>query len=180
VTPPDLDQWLEDPAIRVVHRRDSRAPADRLWDAAQTVTLQQAALLGRLIRWRIPGTRGDLSFAELFSNPPFIVLHEQPGERVIVSGLVGRIWTLRRDYPRLSDPEQFRGWSRRGTARVLIANWVDQGEHESSTLTSEARVEAIGTQGRMGVAAVRPLVKTFQNLIGSDGIEAAVRRAEQR
>ena len=97
-----------------------------------------------------------------------------------MSGLVGRIWTLRRDYPRLNDPGQFRGWSRRGTARVLIANWVDQGEHASSTLTSEARVEAIGTQGRMGVAAVRPLVKTFQNLIGSDGIEAAVRRAEQR
>ena len=133
-----------------------------------------------MIRWRIPGTRGDLSFAELLRNPPFIVLHQPAGEHVIVSGLVGRIWTLRRDYPRLNDPEQFRGWSRRGTARVLIANWVDQGEHESSTLTSEARVEAIGTQGRMGVAAVRPLVKTFQNLIGSDGIEAAVRRAEQR
>jgi hypothetical protein len=32
----------------------------------------------------------------------------------------------------------------------------------------------------MGVAAVRPLVSAFHNLIASDGIEAAVRRAERR
>jgi hypothetical protein len=180
VTAPDLDQWLADPAIRVVHRRHSRASADRLWDAAQAVTLQQAALLGRLIRWRIPGMRGDISFGELFRSPPFIVLDEPPGEHVIVSGLVGRIWTLRRDYPRLTDPEEFRDWTQRGTARVLFANWVQPGPQDASTLAAEARVEAIGTQGRVGVAAVRPLVRTFQGLVGSDGLEAAVRRAEQR
>jgi hypothetical protein len=180
VTAPDLDQWLEDPAVRVVHRRESHAPADRLWDAAQAITLRQAALLGRLVRWRIPGTRADISFGELFRNPPFIVLDEPPDEHVIVSGLVGRIWTLRRDYPRLSDPEEFRHWNRRGTARVLFANWVEPGAGETSVLSSEARVEAMGAQGRMGVAAVRPLVSAFHNLIGSDGIEAAVRRAERR
>jgi hypothetical protein len=179
VTPPDLDQWLEDPAIRVVHRRQSQAPAERLWEAAQAVTVQQAALLGRLIRWRIPGTRSGVSFGELFRNPPFIVLDEPEDDHALVSGLVGRIWTLRRDYPRLSDPEQFREWSQRGTARVLFANWVTRDENHTSTLTSEARVEAIGTQGRVGVAAVRPLVSAFHNLIGSDGIEAAVRRAER-
>jgi hypothetical protein len=179
-TPPDLDQWLREPAIRVAHRRRSDAPADRLWEAAQSVTLQQAALLGRLIRWRIPGTRGEISFSELFRNPPFIVLQEPPGGRVIVSGLVGRIWTLRRDYPRLSDPEEFRSWSQRGTARVLFANWVEPDGGEGSALASEARVEAIGAQGRMGVAAVRPLVSAFHHLIASDGIEAAVRRAERR
>jgi hypothetical protein len=179
VTPPDLDRWLEDPAIRVVHRRQSQASAERLWEAAQAVTVQQAALLGRLIRWRIPGTGANVSFGNLFRNPPFIVLDEPPDQHALVSGLVGRIWTLRRDYPRLSDPEQFRQWSQRGTARVLFANWVTRDENHTSTLISEARVEAIGTQGRMGVAAVRPLVSAFHNLIGSDGIEAAVRRAER-
>lgn len=179
---PDLDQWLPNPAIRVAHRRQSRAPAERLWDAAQRVTVQQTAMLGRLIRWRIPGTRPDISFNELFRSPPFILLHEELDEHVLVSGLVGRIWTLRRDYPKLTNPEEFRDWSRRGTARVLFANWVQSTADESgsSTLASEVRVEAIGAQGRIGVAAVRPLVSAFQNLIGSDGIEAAVRRAEQR
>ncbi len=42
------------------------------------------------------------------------------------------------------------------------------------------RVEAIGAQGRVGVAAVRPLVSAFGALIGNDGLEAAVRRAERR
>jgi hypothetical protein len=47
------------------------------------------------------------------------------------------------------------------------------------TLASETRVEPIGVQGRVGIAAVRPLVRAFEHLIGSDGLEAAVRRAEQ-
>ena len=45
---------------------------------------------------------------------------------------------------------------------------------------SETRVQAIGAQGRLGLAAVRPLVNAFQSLVGSDGIEAAVRGAEGR
>jgi hypothetical protein len=98
----------------------------------------------------------------------------------LVSGLVGRIWTLRRDYPRLEDPAQYREWSRRGSARVLFAHWVEPVGANRAALNSEARVQAIGAQGRVGVRAVRPLVKTFQQLIGSEGIEAAVRRAEQR
>jgi hypothetical protein len=179
MTAPDLDRWLSEPAIRVSHRRRSGAPPDYLWDAALAVTLQQTSLLGRLVRWRIPGTPAEISFDELFRNPPFLVLDE--AEHMLVSGLVGRIWTLRRDYPELATPEAYRSFSERGTARVLFANWIDAGaDGESATLSSEVRVEAIGAQGRIGVAAVRPLVRAFEHLIGTDGIEAAVRRAERR
>lgn len=100
------------------------------------------------------------------------------GQRALVSGLVGRIWTIRRDYPRLSDPSEFEGWSKPGTARVVFANWAEPGRN-GSTLSAEARVEALGVQGRVGVAMVRPLVAAFHELIGSDGIVAAVRRAER-
>jgi hypothetical protein len=176
---PDLDRWLPDPSIRVSQRRESNAPPERLWDAAQTVRLNDARRLGRLVRWRIPGLPADLAFAELFRAPPFIVLDEQPG-RLLVSGLVGRIWTLRRDYPELKDPEEFRDWRRSGTARVVFANWIDESSEHRATIHAEARVEAIGAQGRVGVAAVRPLVRAFGSLIGSDGIEVAARRAEQQ
>jgi len=47
-------------------------------------------------------------------------------------------------------------------------------------LASETRVQALGVQGRVGVAAVRPLVSAFHNLVGSEAIEAAVRRAERQ
>jgi hypothetical protein len=176
---PDLDRWLANPGLRVTHRRESSAAAaDRLWDAAARVRLDDAGRLGRLIRWRIPGTSGDILFAELFRKPPFIVL-ENDVEQALVSGLVGRIWTLRRDYPELADPEEFRTWRTRGTARVVFGNWIEPAASGRAALVSETRVEGIGSQGRIGVAAVRPLVSAFQSLVGSDGIEAAIRLAER-
>ncbi|HKO25902.1 MAG TPA: hypothetical protein VJU80_00475 [Solirubrobacteraceae bacterium] len=169
---PDLDHWLQRPTLRVAHARETTADADALWEAARSIQLREAGLLGRLVRWRIPGTGSAVSFDALFRNPPFIVLDDS--DRRLVSGLVGRIWTLRRDYPQLADPEEFRGWSKGGTARVMFAHWAEDG-----SLHSEARVEAFGARGRAGVAAVRPLVRAFHPLIFSDGLAAAVRRAEE-
>jgi hypothetical protein len=175
---PDLDQWLPKPTLRIVHCRDSSASDDQLWAAAQAVRVSDTGLLGRLIRWRIPGTSPQLTFEELFSRPPFIVL-EGEQDHALISGLVGRIWTIRRDYPQLSDPEEFRHWDQRGTARVLFANWLSEGDGGQTRLNSEARVDVSGRQGRMGLAAVRPLIASFHGLVGSDGIAAAVRRAER-
>jgi hypothetical protein len=176
-TAPDLDTWLPSPALRVVHERQSSVSAGQLWVAAQSVRLADTAVLGRLVRWRIPGLARNLAYDDLFRQPPFTVLEE--GEHALVSGLVGRIWTLRRDYPALASPEEFAQWSKGGTARVVIANWAVDRDGGGSTLAAEARVEPLGVQGRVGVAAVRPVVRTFQNLVGSDGINAAIRRAEQ-
>jgi hypothetical protein len=170
--PDSLDTWLPDPTVRVRHSRASSAPGERLWEAARTVRLRDTRVLGRLVRWRIPGTPAEISFDEMFRRPPFLVLDER-AEQALVSGLVGRIWTLRRDYPELTDPEEFRAWDHPGTARVLFANWI-----EGTTLISETRVEAFGVQGRLGLRAVGPLIRGFQHLVGSDGIEAAVRIAE--
>lgn len=173
---PDLDTWLPETTMRVSHRREAHVSSEALWRAASEVPLTEAGRLGRLIRWRIPGLSPSVTFDALFRQPPFIVLDE--GDQCLVSGLVGRIWTLRRDYPQLHSPEEFRDWSKRGTARVVFANWVQDNE-DGAALISEARVEGMGAQGRMGVAAVRPLVRAFQNLVGSEGIAAAVRRAER-
>ena len=67
---PDLDRWLADPALRVAHRRESTASADALWEAARSVRLSDTALLGRLIRWRIPGVERNDRFDDLFRQPP--------------------------------------------------------------------------------------------------------------
>jgi hypothetical protein len=170
-----LEDWLPDPVLRVAHRRRSTASPERLWRAACRLRLDEAPVLGRLIQWRIPGTPRELVFEDLFRESPFLVLAED--ERALVSGLVGRIWTLRRDYPALEDPAAFRAFAERGTARVVIATWVAQ-DGRGAALCSEARVEAIGAQGRLGVAAVRPLVAGFQHLVGTEALRAAVRRAE--
>lgn len=174
----DLDHWLPDPGLRIVHCRRSGVDRERLWEAARAVRVADTSLLGRLVRWRIPGTPPQETFDELFRRAPFMVLEEH--ESALVSGLVGRIWTLRRDYPQLRNPEEYLGWRRRGTARVLFAHWVEDVDRHGATMTIEVRVEAFGVQGRLGVRAVRPLVRRFHALVGSDGIEAAVRLAERR
>jgi hypothetical protein len=175
---PDLDDWLPEASLRVVQRRTSHAAPERLWEAARTVPLSETGRLGRLIRWRIPGTPAEIPFGEMFTRPPFLVLQEH--EHGLVSGLVGRIWTLRRDYPKLDSPESFREWSARGTARVAFGHWVEASDDGGSALVSDARVEPIGLQGAIGVRAVRPLVRAFGGLVGSEGLQAAVRRAERR
>jgi hypothetical protein len=173
--PPDLDRWLDDPDLTVAYHRHSRVSAPELWDAARAVPLSDTGRLGRLVRWRIPGLERDVSFDGLFRHPPFMVLEES--ETALVSGLVGRIWTLRRDYPQLGAPQDFLAWSHRGTVRVAFAHWTESAPR-GSTLSVDVRVQAIGAQGRLGLSAVRPLVRAFANLIASEGIAAAVRRAE--
>lgn len=175
----DLDYWLPAPTVRVTHRRESTAGVDALWQAASEVGLNEAPVLGRLVRWRIPGLAADLSFDNLFRHDPFLVLIGDR-ERGLLSGLVGRIWTLRRDYPQLVDPEEFRTWSSHGTARVLFANWAEPLPAGGAVLRSETRVHAIGAQARIGLTTLRPVILAFQQLIASDGIAEAVRRAEQR
>jgi hypothetical protein len=60
---------------------------------------------------------------------------------------------------------------------VLFAHWTTPMDG-GARLVSEARVDAIGAQGRLGLRAIGPLVRAFHHRIGSDGIEAAARRAE--
>lgn len=176
-----LDTWIADPTIRVAHRRTGRASVEELWQAAQTVRLADTQMLGRLVRWRIPGLDGSMAYDEMFRRPPFVVLDE--GEHHLLSGIVGRIWTLRRDYPTLDGPEAFRAYCTRGTVRVLFASWAqasdEAAEDTRAELCSEVRVEAFGRQGRLGLATVRPLVRGFAPVIGTDGIAAAVRQAER-
>src|SRR5204862_230013 len=63
------------------------------------------------------------------------------GERWSVSGLCGRLWTLRRDYPQLHGADEFRAWEEPGTARVLIAHWIEPAGDAGAALVSESRVE---------------------------------------
>jgi hypothetical protein len=174
---PDLDEWLPDPQVRTSYRRSAEVDADRLWNAAETVRLRDAPVLGRAVRWRIPWTPSDLSFLELFRQYPFTVIAE--GNRWSVSGLCGRIWTLRRDYPRIDDAEAFLSWKEPGTVRVLVANWVEQDGARKSALVSEARIKPVDRRARFRVRALWTLVGHFAPLINAEALRSAVQRAER-
>jgi hypothetical protein len=171
----ELDTWLPAPAIRTRHSRASEAPADRLWHEAAAVRLEETRTIGRLVQWRLPGTPAELTFREVLSRYPFVVLDE--GEHWSLSGMCGRIWTVNRDYPRLSGADEFRRWDTPGTVRVLFAHWVEPSSDGRCALVSEARVEALDRRAELALRSLWLVVGVFERLIGAEPLTLAARRA---
>jgi hypothetical protein len=174
-----MDRWAGKYAVRSHHRRVVDTDAETLWDAAQTVRVCDTRTLGRLVRWRIPGTPADITFHALFRSYPFVVLDEGPTWSL--SGLCGKIWTLQRDYPRLHGPEDYEGWSKSGTVRVLFAHWTRPVQDGSgSELVSDCRVEPVDRRAAIRLKTLWTLIGTFERLIGAEPLVVAQRRAEAR
>lgn len=175
MAPLDLDSWLPDPSIRTHHQRHVPTDPATIWDAAASVRLDETRTLGRLVRWRIPGTPPDQTFHGLLATYPFATL--AAGDTWSVSGLVGRIWTLSRDYPPLEGAEMYRGWNARGTVRVLMAHWVDPHADGTSTFHSEARVAPTDRWASMRLKSIWAVLGHFERLIGAEPLAVAERRA---
>jgi hypothetical protein len=172
-----LDTWLPEPVVCTHHRRTAAVAPEALWETANALKLSDTRALGRLIRWRIPGLAPRLTYGELFRAYPFTVLDE--GERHLVAGLCGRIWTPARDYPRLDGPEDFAGWDEPGTVRVLFGHWVEA-DGDGSTLVSEARVKPVDRTAGLRLRALWKLIGPFERLVGAEAIAAAERRTARR
>jgi hypothetical protein len=173
-----LDAWLGSPAVRTHHRRSAAAGPEALWRQATEVRLNETRSLGRLVRWRIPGLAGDLTYHELFRSYPFCVLEED--RHLLVTGLCGRIWTLARDYPRLDGPSEFAAWDTPGTVRVLFAHWVREAGDGRAELVSEARVQPVDARSALRLRALWTVIGRFERLVGAEPLELAARRAEGR
>jgi hypothetical protein len=171
----DLDAWLPEPQVRTRHRRAADVPAERLWHAAESVRVCDAPNLGRVLRWRIPGTPAQLPFRDVFRRYPFSVLEE--GDGWSISGLAGRVWSLRRDYPDLAGADEFRDWEEPGTVRVLFAHWVEDEGESGSAIVSESRVQPVDRKARWRMRALWATVGGFERLIGGEALSAAARRA---
>ncbi|HKH16347.1 MAG TPA: hypothetical protein VKA57_02390 [Solirubrobacteraceae bacterium] len=173
---PDLDAWLPNATVRTQHRRAVAATPGALWRAAREIRLADTRTLGRLVRWRIPGTPESRTYDQLFRAYPFTVLEE--GESHLVSGLCGRIWTLQRDYPRLDGPAAFRAWDKRGTVRVSFAHWVTTVADGRAELCTEARVEPVDRHAAMRLRALWAMIGGFERLVGAEPLRLAARRAQ--
>jgi hypothetical protein len=171
-----LDAWLGKPAVRTNHRRTAAAPAEALWQRATEVRLDETRTLGRLVRWRIPGLEPSITYHELFRSYPFCVLEED--ERLLITGLCGRIWTLARDYPRLGSADEFAAWDEPGTVRVAFAHAVVADGDGRSALVSEARVEPVDARAALRLRALWTVIGGFERLVGAEPLALAARRAE--
>jgi hypothetical protein len=173
--PPDLlDAWLPDAAVCTHHRRSAAVAPEALWETASTLRLSDTRALGRLVRWRIPGLKRDLTYGELFRDYPFTVLEEGDGH--LLAGLCGRIWTLARDYPRLAGPDAFAGWAEPGTVRVLFGHWVEEADG-GAELVSEARVQPTDRTAALRLRALWRVIGPFEKLVGAEAISVATARS---
>jgi hypothetical protein len=117
-----------------------------------------------------------MRFRDVFGRYPFTVLAEGPDWSV--SGLAGRPWSLRRDYPELAGPGEFRAWDEPGTVRVLFAHWVEPGDGGGAEVVSESRVQPVDRRARWRMRTLWTAMGHFEGLIGREALEAAARRAE--
>jgi hypothetical protein len=179
VTTAEVQSWLPGCHARIHHARTSTATPDDLWDAAQAVRLRDAPRLNRLIRWRLGkhAPPPDTTFEEFFRTGIFMLLEE--GERLYISGVAGRIWAPSGDYAQFETAGEYREYRARGTAKVVVKTEVL--EHErGSQIVNEARVWCADRRTQMVFRPFWTVVRPFAHFVSSDGLAAAVRRAEGR
>lgn len=172
-----IEDWLPKTHARVRHARTSIAHPDDLWKAAQTIRLRDTPRLCRLVRWRLGRNAPppDTTFQDFFRSGVFTLLEE--GERHSVSGVAGRIWSPSGDYARFGTPADYMEYTRRGTAKVVIG--VSVREHpDGSEIVSDARIWLADRRAQIVFRPFWAVVSPFSRFIGTEGLAAAVRRAE--
>jgi hypothetical protein len=171
----DLDLWLPDPTVRTYHRLEAAIDPASLWAAAESLRIGETGLLGRLVRWRVAGTRHEETYREMFTSEPFLVIDE--GEHHLLAGLCGTIWTAQPALSPLASPSEFRDWSVPGTVQVLFAQWTAP-TGRGAALVSEVRVAPVDRSARLRLRGLWPLIGRFEGLIGSQALRLAVCRSE--
>jgi hypothetical protein len=103
----------------------------------------------------------------------------EEGERHLIAGLCGRIWTLARDYPELNGPAAFAAWDEPGTVRVLFGHWVEPDAGGGAALVSEARVKPTDRHAGLRLRALWRIIGPFERLVGAEAIATAARASER-
>ena len=101
----------------------------------------------------------------------------EEGERQMVSGAAGRIWSPSGEYAQFETAREYTEYRRPGTAKVVILTEVRDHER-GSEIVSESRVVVHGRRSRLLFRGFWAMVRPFSRFVPHEVLAAAVRRAE--
>jgi hypothetical protein len=173
-----LDDWLPRHHARTHHARRSRATAERLWEAAQSVPVRETRTLRPIIAWRLGryAPAGDVPLRDVLASHPFHLLAEDG--RVSVSGLAGKLWALGDTFVRFEGPEAFQSWEEPGYCKVAVRHEVHP-DGPGSRIESEVRIWCTDRRTQLRFRPYWAFIGPFSRFIGSELLSAATRRAER-
>jgi hypothetical protein len=174
-----LDDWLPRHHARTHHARRSRATAERLWEAAQTVRVRETRTLRPIIAWRLGryAPAGDTPMRAVLASHPFHLLAEDG--MVSVSGMGGKLWSLGDTFVRFDSPDAFRVWEEPGHCKVVVRHEVRARDGGGSEIDSEVRIWCTDRWAQLRFRPYWAFIGPFSRFIGPELLSAATRRAER-
>lgn len=181
-----IDDFLPTYHFHEIHAIRVNASVSRCYQAVRTVTLAEISLLIilmtirsfslRFVRQaRSPSSR-TVPILSAFLQAGFVLLADELGPE-LVFGAVGRFWRpVQRTYP-LTTPEEFIAFSVADHVKVA-ANFLVEGDDETSRVTTETRIFATDEVARRKFAFYWLVIRSGSALIRLDWLRAIRKRAE--
>jgi hypothetical protein len=141
--------------------------------------LRETRTLRPIIAWRLgryaPGA--DTPLRSVLASHPFHLLAEQG--MVSVSGMAGKLWSLRDTFVRFDGADGFRDWAEPGFCKVVVRHEVRPEGGGGSAIDSEVRIWCTSRGAQVHFRPYWAFIGPFSRFIGSELLSAAVRRAER-
>jgi hypothetical protein len=182
-----LDEILPRYHFRERHRRLVAAPAEQLYDAIWTVTMDEMPLVPLLLVLRslpamLVGKAGLLQKTDEPMLPQmlegrFTLLAEDPG-REVVAGIIGQMWKPAGGLARARDGAEFLSFSLPGYVKVAMSLCLEA--HERGTwISTETRALAMDAASRRRFALYWLVIRGGSGAIRRSWLRAIARRAER-
>jgi hypothetical protein len=173
-----IEDWISDPVASERHQRLIDAPPEQALEIALDTPLDADRLSWGLTRLRGLAPEGTLGDFLEGNGSPFVILDR--GEREIVAGLAGTVWTLRGGKHNLRRAEDWEGWSEPGTVKAVgLFRAEPVPERGRSLLVTETQVEAVDEEARRKFRRYWLVVEPFSRLIRRRWLRAIEKRARE-
>jgi hypothetical protein len=159
-----LDSILPEPDFGNRHSIVIDAPAQLVWEAAESYRADRSWIIRVLFRLR--GLPVPKTLRQSMSGMGFNVLGERPNEEVVV-GIAGKFWTLNEaaNLIPLTDARSFIDFKQPGTAKAAANVRVERLSAARTLLSTETRVGCADSAAYRNFALYWAMIKPWSGII---------------